>query len=85
METLRHYRDHRGSLGDSMATLRALSSRAALVEYLRASLGPAAPPDLAAKLNIEPYARDPRIGWEDTHIVTIAGFGVVGFTDGPLE
>lgn len=35
-------------------------------------------------LKIEPYGGDdPRIGWKDVHIVTLPGFGVLGFCEGP--
>lgn len=34
-------------------------------------------------LYIEPYGYDDRIGW-DAHIVILQGYGVLGFTDGPL-
>lgn len=34
-------------------------------------------------IKIKPYGYDPRIDW-DTYIVTIDGYGVVGFTNGEL-
>lgn len=76
------YRDHRGSLDDSLATLRELHTFDDLVHHLNATcLGFEVRP---SAIDIKPYLADGRIGWLDQHIVTVAGFGVVGFTDGPF-
>lgn len=77
------YRDHRGGLADSMDTVRKVSSRQELIDYLRRDLSAwkFEFPDEAVK--IEPYGYDARINW-DTYIVTVEGFGPVGFTNGPL-
>lgn len=78
------YRDHRGGLAESLATMVVVDSRAELVEYLRRALSPFFVSVTPDKVKILPYCVDARIGW-DTHIVTIDGYGVAGFTDGPLE
>ncbi len=79
------YRDHRWSLAEGLATTREVADRRGLLAYLREDLGRYGYEFADRALRIEPYARDDRIGWLDTHIVTIDGFGVVGFTDGPLR
>lgn len=78
-------REHRGSLVDSMATVTVIEPTAEAIARL-ASLamldyGVAFTAD---QVKIEWYCYDPRIGWE-TYIVTLEGYGVFGFTDGPLE
>lgn len=71
------FRFHRGSLEESMATCREVNGLFDLVEILTASgIGP-------GKIEIKPYGRDDRIGW-DTHMVTVDG-NAVGFTNGPLS
>ena len=76
------FREHRGGLDESMATLVEVPDRAALLEYLRklAEPWPTFPPISSETVHIEPYIWDSRIGW-NTHIVTLDGYGVVGFTD----
>jgi hypothetical protein len=78
-------REHRGSLEDSMATVIDIpATKTALVKEIATKLSKfyvdVVPEDVA----VEPYAFDARIGW-DSHIVTVKGNGVYGFTDGPLE
>ncbi len=36
------------------------------------------------QIHVEPYCFDSRINW-DTYIVTVDGYGVYGFTNGPLK
>ena len=69
------FRFHRGSLADSMATVREVNSLYELITALNDVCEP-------GKVLIKPYCYDDRIDW-DTHIVTIDG-RAVGFTDGPL-
>jgi hypothetical protein len=86
------YREHRGGLAESMATVIELADKAALIKYLRMSFDawnkqvpglehnfPRIDDDT---VKVEKYHYDERIKW-DTHIVTIEKFGPVGFTDGP--
>lgn len=78
------FREHRGGLKESMETMVELKDRAALLEYCIKALGDfrfSFPPEA---LHIKPYSYDDRIDW-DTHIVSIDGYGVVGFTDGPVN
>jgi hypothetical protein len=78
------FRQHRGSLVDSMATVVEIEpTREALASAIVASLDDAGleATGLAELIRCAPYGYDARIGWK-THIVTIRGVpGVWGFTD----
>jgi hypothetical protein len=86
------FRQHRGGLAESMQTVVEIKDRAALVAYAFKLLAPFyfREEDVAAGLNVEPYGcqaggppmYDKRTGWH-TYIVTLKGYGVLGFTDGP--
>lgn len=79
------FREHRGALADSMKTLVELPDRVALVEHCRKLLAPFRFQFDAATLEVQPYGigrGDDRIGWKKIYIVTIKGYGVIGFTDG---
>jgi len=80
------YRSHRGSLAESMETIKILSDKAQLVEQLIRFFGPSVKEGVITldTTKIEPYCFDDRIGW-DTHIVTVDMIGPVGFTDGPVD
>ena len=80
------YRPHRGSLADSMALVVDVDSRAGLIRQLRSELEPWARDDFVDdKVRVTPYyGDDDRIGWKDVHIVTLDGYGVLGFCEGPL-
>jgi len=76
-------RQHRGGLEESMATTIEIEpTMEALLAAVRASMSPLSVAD--DSLSVKPYGFDKRINW-DTHIVEIQGFGVYGFTDGPLS
>jgi hypothetical protein len=79
------FREHRGGLSDSMATVIEIENRAGLVAHIAKVLEPFHfdKERVDKGLRVEPYAHDARIGW-NTHIVTLKGYGVLGFTDGPL-
>jgi hypothetical protein len=84
------YRDHRGGLAQSLATMVELpATRAALIAHLAttwpfsqglADLGA----DRLANVKVERYHEggDLRIGWKEVWIVILPDFGVLGFTDG---
>lgn len=80
------FREHRGGLAESMATVVELKDKAALIEHCKKVMEAyMLPAQAIADLTVEPYGGiDTRIGW-DTHIVTIGCYGVLGFTDGPCE
>jgi hypothetical protein len=72
-----------------MKTLVELADCAALVGHIQKLLAPFDIPVEAAELHVEPYAWfedkpvwDERVKWH-TYIVTLEGYGVVGFTDAP--
>ena len=78
------FREHRGHLTDSMKTVVDIVDREALISLLQSRLQPCGFTFASKDLKIEPYGLDDRINW-DTNIVTIAGYGVAGFTDGPVR
>lgn len=75
------YRQHRGSLADSMETVQPVESVDDIrkIEDDLREFGY----DLSV-IEVKPYGFDARIGW-DTHIVTVPGYGPLGFTSGPLS
>lgn len=78
------YRQHKGGYAESMATVVEIdSTREALLRAVLESL-----PDLdqvrPEDIEASPYGADRRNGW-DTHLVTVHGYGIVGYTDGPLQ
>lgn len=78
------FREHRALLDEAMETVVELKDRADLLRHLQklAEPWPTHPPVTDTTVHVEPYGFDKRIGW-DTHIVTLDGYGVLGFTDGP--
>jgi hypothetical protein len=66
-----------------MATMVEVADHAALLDHIRtlAEPWPTFPPMTSETVHIKPYGRDERTGW-DTYIVTLDGYGVLGFTDG---
>lgn len=70
-----------------MRTVVDLRDREALVDHCREVIRGMADPLAArisgANVHVSRHVPDERIGW-DTHVVTVDGFGVVGFTDGPV-
>lgn len=76
------FREHRGTLSESLKTVRDISptKKAIALEVSFGSFRNVEEKDIVVK----PYGPDPRIDW-DTHIVVLEGYGVIGFTDGPVE
>lgn len=76
------FREHRGGLSESMKTIIEVADQAALLDHIRklAQPWPTFPPVTPKTVHIKPYGWDGRIGWE-TYIVTLDGYGVLGFTD----
>ena len=77
---MKKYREHRGSLSESMKTVQEFETKQDLINYLKQNFSV---PFYGYNLRLDHYCMDKRINW-DTYIVTIKGFGVVGFTDGLL-
>jgi hypothetical protein len=59
-------------------------TRAALTAAIANSLNGWPVEVLAKDVTVVPYCFDARVQW-DTHIVSLNGYGVFGFTDGPLQ
>jgi hypothetical protein len=80
-----HFREHRGTRGDSLRTLVELEDRKALVEHCRRILARYDFTFNPAALRVTLYydLPDPRIGWKSTYKVEVRGYGLVGFTDEP--
>lgn len=78
------FRDHRNLLKDSMDTVRQVASFDDLILDLQKKLRFFDRDISKDQVTIKPYCYDNRIGW-DTHIVIVEGYGVCGFTDGPLN
>jgi hypothetical protein len=79
-----YFREHRGELRESLATMVELKDRDALAAHCSVILGDLARPNLAREApKVQPYfaQRDERTGWEKTYIVIIEGFGPIGFID----
>jgi hypothetical protein len=81
------FREHRGNLAESMETMVEFQDKQALVAHLRYLLRPfnfrVEDKDVAARLYST--SGDQRIGWEKVYVVTVHGYGVVGFSDSPIE
>jgi hypothetical protein len=82
-------REHRGEIGESILTMVELpdNSHATLYAHVAKILG-------AYDFHFQPealrvlkyhFTHDRATGWEQTWIVTIQGYGVFGFCDGPLR
>jgi hypothetical protein len=73
------FREHRGGLSESMATLVEVEDLEALTDHIAKLLAPYDFRVVASALEILPYGPvDERNGWH-THIVKLQGYGVVGF------
>lgn len=76
------FREHRGTLADSMATAIPLANdKQSLVKYVNGlNLFLDNRKIEEEEIIVEEYGFDDRINW-NTHIVRINGYGVVGFTN----
>jgi hypothetical protein len=80
------FREHRGSLEDSMKTVVTVTSMGSLKKIVKGMF-----PDLGKieEITIEKYSYDKRINW-DTHSVNVKFLAlkhkvIVGFTNGPIQ
>lgn len=72
---------HAGGLTESLATAREIAAtKEALAVEASLFTGRVVAP---REIDVKHVCFDPRTRW-DTHIVTIEGFGVLGYTDGPV-
>jgi hypothetical protein len=78
------FREHRGDFESSMQTVVEVQSLTELTDHINKLLAPYVVSFSKDKVKITPYVTlDKRNGW-NTYIVTIDGYGVIGFTDGEL-
>ena len=86
MEEAVRYRPHRGRLDESLAEMVEIEgTRAALIDQIRKELErwPSFRDFPDDALHVDHYCEgDPRIGWDQVWIVTLDGYGVLGFCDG---
>lgn len=76
-------RPNRRLLDEAMAEVKEIEpTMVALKQWAEESLGGMPGPDLS-NLRCDDYGYDQRIEWK-THIVHVPGWGVLGFTDGPV-
>lgn len=81
------FRFHRGGLKEAMETVIEVGNKEelkqAIIQHYKDNNIEEFTPDVE-NITIEPYGYDNRIDW-DTYIVSIPNYGVLGFTNGPLE
>lgn len=80
------FREHRGTIEDSLDTLVELPDRDALVKHLITIWGELlklSPAIDFGKVVVSPYRKsyDHRSDWAQTYIVAVPGVGPVGYTD----
>lgn len=77
------YRDHRGSLSESMKTVREFKDKEELLIFLNKNYNCRV---CEQTLDVRFYCHDTRAdGWKDTYAVTIPYGVIFGFTDGPVN
>ncbi len=87
------FREHRGGLADSMETMVELTTMEELKSHVKKLLWQFDVPANNLRfddIQVKPYGchcwPDERIGWAETWVVTMPGYGVLGFTDGePIQ
>jgi hypothetical protein len=82
------FRPQRELLEDSMKEVREFDTVTEFERYIHHEYLPPYYRSRGTQISVTPYPSaewnfDPRIGWH-TYIVELKGWGVVGFTDGPL-
>jgi hypothetical protein len=76
------YRDHRGGLDESLKTYQEFETMDQVREYVTKLLWPFYVDVTKENFHSEFYCNeDKRIGWKPVCIVTVDGFGVVGWSD----
>ncbi len=74
-------REHRGGLTESMATVETIEgTKGAVLEFLERRFG-------IRELEVQPYGKDPRTGWNLHAVMITTGphQGIHGWTDGPVS
>jgi hypothetical protein len=78
------FRPHRRTLIEAMKEVKTFNSLAELIENQKPELAQWGVEITAENVKVTPYCYDKRINW-NTYIVTLEDYGVLGFTDGPVE
>lgn len=74
------FREHRGGLDESLATMVEVNNLAGLLDHIHSVF--LWPHVTDADLSFEPYGGDDdRIGWKDVHAVLLKG-SIIGFVEG---
>ena len=80
------YRNHRGSLAESMETAQEFETMDEMRAYVAKSLHPFYVEVTKENFHSKFYCEeDRRIGWTPVCLVTVNGFGVVGWADKESE
>jgi len=77
------FRPYRGDLAEAMSHVKSIRNREDLLSLMRKELKPYKVDVRDDLLKIAYYYHDDRMDW-DTYIVTLEGYGIYGFTNGPL-
>lgn len=78
-------RAHRELLSESIQTMREVRSMEEFHEYFQETL-PMSWQGLVTNIQSASHqTHDARTGWDQTYIITLPGYGVLGFADGPLD
>ena len=79
------YRPHRGSLSAFIDLVKRVETIDELCQVIKTELQDYSPAFVdASTVHIQHYGHDARINW-NTYIVTLTGYGVVGFTDSDFK
>lgn len=81
-KTVIKFRPHKELLEETMTKLQIFATGSDLLEYLNNEYSYV--PNLKDRLTVEWYCYDNRINW-NTYIVHISDFGVIGFTNSPVN
>jgi hypothetical protein len=81
------FREHRGGLAESMETMVVVDGKKGLVAHIQKLLKPYSVTVIDSDVAASLYGSsgDARIGWEKVYIVTVKGYGVIGFSDSAIE
>ncbi len=78
------FRERLNSATAEISTIREFSGGSELLAIVREILAPWGVPVKDASLSATPHNPNDRLGWNQ-HIVHIKGYGVIGYTDGPID
>lgn len=85
---MRLFREHRGHLDDSLETMIEVNNLEQLYRHISRRLKPFNYRFPIERLAVRPYDTRPDLRidppWRQTFLVTLEGYGVVGYTNGPL-